>query len=90
MKLVQVITDNCTGCRLCEMACSFYHEQECSATKSRIRIVKDEEFGHHLILFCTQCAEAPCIESCPVEALHRDEKTGVVVVDGELCTGCEA
>ncbi len=89
MKLIQVISDNCTGCRICEMVCSFRHEQECSTTKSRIRILKDKEFGNHLLQLCIQCADAPCIESCPREALYRDEKTGVVIVDEENCTGCE-
>ena len=89
-KLIEVIQDKCTGCRLCEMACSLHHEQECSTTKSRIKIVRDEEFGNHLVLACTQCAEAYCAESCPMEALRRDEETSAVLVDEELCNGCEA
>ena len=91
MKLIQVISGNCTGCRLCEMVCSFCHEQECSTAMSRIRILRDEEFGNHLLQLCIQCADAPCIESCPVEgALYRDEETGVIVVNEEDCIGCEA
>ena len=90
MKLIEVIASNCVGCRLCEMVCSLVHEHECSTTKSRIRIFRDEEFGNNLISLCIQCADAYCIESCPVEALHRDEETGVVIVDDKLCNGCEA
>ena len=89
-RLIEVIHGNCTGCRLCEMVCSLYHEQECSAVKSRIRIVLDEEFGNHLVRLCMQCAEAYCVESCPTEALRRDEETGAVLVNNELCNGCEA
>ena len=89
MNLIEVIPDNCTGCRLCEMACSFHHEQECSSTKSRIKILKEREWAFDFPLFCIQCVEAPCIESCPMEALHRDEATGVVLVDAEACIGCE-
>ncbi len=90
MNLIEVIPDNCFACQLCELACSFYHEKECSHTKSRIKILKDSEWAFDFPLLCIQCAEAPCIESCPTEALHRDETTGVVLVDNELCNGCEA
>ena len=88
MKFIQVNLDNCTGCRICEMICSFYHEQDCSTSKSRIKVLRDAEFGEHLLQFCTQCAEAPCIESCPLEALRRNDATGVVVIDEEKCDGC--
>jgi Fe-S-cluster-containing hydrogenase component 2 len=37
-----------------------------------------------------QCPEAYCVESCPAEALRRDEGTGAVLVNNGLCTGCEA
>ncbi len=90
MKLIEVNLSNCTGCRLCEMACSLYHERECSTTKSRIKILRDQEFGTQVVLMCIQCVEAYCVESCPVEALCRDEETGAVLVNNERCNGCEA
>lgn len=90
MKLIEVRSSHCVGCRLCEMVCSLTHEHECSTTKSRIRIFRDEEFGNHLISLCMQCADAYCIESCAYGALRRDSKTGTVLVDDQLCNGCEA
>ncbi len=72
------------------MVCSLYHEQECSTTRSRIKIIRDEEFGNNLVSICIQCVEAYCMESCPLGALSRDEKTGAVLVDDKLCNGCEA
>ncbi len=89
MKLIEILHSNCVGCRLCEMICSLSHEDECSTTKSRIRIVRDEEFGNNLVSLCMQCTDAYCIESCTFGALSRDEKTGAVVVDDKSCTGCE-
>ncbi len=90
MKLIEVYPSNCTGCRCCEMVCSLQHEQECSTAKSRIKVLRDEEFGNNLVSLCMQCAEAYCIESCPTEALRREEETGAVLVNNELCNGCEA
>lgn len=72
------------------MVCSLHHEQECSTVRSRIKILRDEEFGNHLVLLCAQCTEVYCVGSCPTEALRRDKETGVVLVDDELCNGCEA
>ena len=90
MKLIKISHSNCVGCRLCVMICSLVKEGECSTTDSRIRIIRDEEFGNNLVAVCTQCAEAYCVESCPVAALSRDSATGAVLVDGELCNGCQA
>ena len=90
MKLIEVYPDDCTGCRSCEMVCSLQHEQECSASRSRIKILRDEEFGNHAVLLCMQCADTPCVKSCPIEALHRDEKTGAILVNSESCNGCES
>ena len=88
VKLIEVHPENCTGCERCGMVCSFHHEQESSITKSRIKVLHDtDRFAWDCPLLCTQCAEAPCIESCSVGALNRDESTGVVVVDG-ICNGC--
>ncbi len=88
MELIEIVPDNCVGCRLCEMVCSLYHEGECSTVMSRIRIVRDEEFGNNLVSLCMQCEDAECIASCNYDAIIRDEKTGAVLVDEALCTAC--
>ena len=88
VNLVEVIPDNCTGCRLCEMACSLRHEQECSTSKSRIKILHGKEWSFDFPVLCIQCAPAYCVESCTTEAIYREEVTGIVAVDAGLCTGC--
>lgn len=90
MKLIEVSHNKCVGCRLCEFVCSLVHEGECSTTKSRIRIFRDEEFGNNLVSVCMQCEEAHCLESCACDAISRDTKTGAVLIDNKLCNGCEA
>ncbi len=88
VKLIEVHPDNCTGCERCGMVCSFHLEQESSITKSRIKVLHDtDRFAWDWPLLCIQCAEAPCIESCSVGSLYRDESSGVVVVD-DTCMGC--
>ncbi|MCS7386692.1 MAG: 4Fe-4S dicluster domain-containing protein [archaeon GB-1867-005] len=79
----------CSGCRLCEIACSLFHEGKIWPEASRIRVfmlVPGLEFPH----FCAQCIDYPCVNACQVGALSVDEGTGAVVVDKDKCTACGA
>jgi Fe-S-cluster-containing hydrogenase component 2 len=77
----------CSGCRLCEIACSITHEGRIWPEASRIRVfmlVPGVEVPH----LCAQCSTYPCIEACPVNALSTHKETGAVIVDNEKCTAC--
>lgn len=79
----------CTGCRLCELACSFAKTGEFAPSNSRIKVfVFDDEMAH-IPLACQQCSDAPCIKSCPTWALSRDGVTGIVMLDDDKCIGCK-
>lgn len=78
---------NCSGCRRCEVACSLHHEGKIWPEASRIRVfmlIPGAEIPH----FCAQCDDAPCIQSCSVNALAEDEKTGAIIVDKQKCIAC--
>ncbi|MCL4401899.1 MAG: 4Fe-4S ferredoxin, partial [Acidobacteria bacterium] len=36
---------------------------------------------------CVHCEDAACIAACPTGAMHREERTGAVVVDQDRCIG---
>ena len=79
----------CSGCRMCEIACSLHHEGRIWPEASRVRVfmfVPGVDFPH----LCTQCHDYPCVEACPVEALSVDDETSAVIVDREKCTACKA
>ncbi len=80
---------HCTGCRACEVACSFKKEKVFSPELSRIRVVKLDEDGVDIPTGCEHCEAAPCILICPVRALRRKAETGAVVVDQDACIGCK-
>jgi anaerobic carbon-monoxide dehydrogenase iron sulfur subunit len=80
----------CTGCHLCEMACSFHHHGTFSLENANIKVGSDEDRGFHVPTKCMQCEIAYCIKSCVAGALHKDEKTGAVLVDRNKCIGCKA
>jgi len=79
--------DKCTGCRMCEMACSLKKERECNPRLSRIRIVKMTE-GRDIPQVCLQCELAACESVCPVGAITRDSN-GALVINHDLCVECE-
>lgn len=82
-----LIPANCTGCRTCELACSFVHAKSGLMPISRIRI-HDIDDDRHVQVTCLQCVEAACVKVCPAEALVRNEETGAIEVLAGRCVGC--
>ena len=87
---LKAITSNpslCTGCRACEMACSFAHTDTFSPDLSRIRIAKDEHRGHDVPVVCRMCRQPACVAACPEAALARSP-SGTILLNANLCIGC--
>ncbi|HHY96088.1 MAG TPA: 4Fe-4S dicluster domain-containing protein [Firmicutes bacterium] len=80
----------CSGCRACEMTCSFAHEDAFSPRLARIRVVKVEEEGYDRPVVCRQCTKPACVAACPVGALTKDGPEANIRVKTEECIGCGA
>jgi carbon-monoxide dehydrogenase iron sulfur subunit len=78
----------CTGCRVCEMACSLGHEGACSPLLSRIRVVKAEEWNLNYPAVCVACADPVCARVCPTKACHPAGEGVGVRIDETKCIGC--
>ena len=89
-RVIAIDHSGCTGCRTCEMICSLYHFGICSPSKSAIQVIRRERGGliFSFPLVCRQCDPAPCIESCPVEALTRNNRAGHIILNPDECTLC--
>lgn len=87
-RVLVIDAEKCTGCGLCEMACSLQHEGQCSAALSRIKVLRREELGLSLPVVCMQCVDALCVAVCPVAAIRRDPASGALLVHSDLCIGC--
>ena len=83
--------DKCTGCRSCELACSFKHYGEYNPAKSNIHVSIYTEKAFYVPMVCTQCSKPFCGEVCPTGAISASEANGayVVLVDREKCVGCK-
>ena len=86
-KTLVVIPRNCTGCRTCDLACSFVHSEDGRLGRARITIFPTVP-DRYMQMTCLQCVEAACIAVCPTGALVRNEKTRAVDVDDGRCIGC--
>lgn len=90
MEMILIVNhDKCTGCRLCEMACSVTHTGVNNPSRSRIHVIKWPREGFELPMLCQQCVEAPCSAVCPNDALTRDPLMGRVYLSYDLCIGCK-
>jgi len=90
--------DRCTGCQTCVIACQMENGLE-HVSGIRVETVggprRDTPGGnypglsmYYLPVPCMHCDDAPCIPSCPNEAIYR-RGDGIVLVDEGKCDGCE-
>ncbi len=99
MPHVMVSSKKCTGCHMCELVCSAWHEDAFRPSVARLRIEVDPSAttvrGHT----CLQTACAKCEEICPEGAVKRQSinvaavglepiEGFVLTVDEGLCTNC--
>lgn len=89
IKALQIEPEKCTGCVQCELACSYHHEGLFNPAKSRIRVFTFHHQGRFAPYTCTQCSEAWCLHTCPVEAISINQATGAKEVSGDVCVGCK-
>jgi anaerobic carbon-monoxide dehydrogenase iron sulfur subunit len=88
-KFVSVDPSKCTGCGICEYACSTEKgEAGASPLRSRIRVVRMKPL-FNVALACRACEDAKCVTACPEKALSQAENTGVIMVNDKKCKGCD-
>jgi len=81
MRRIYVDINRCTGCRICELICSFEHYNVFNPKKARIRVFRRDSVEE--VSYCRQCGE--CIEVCPEEVIVSEN--GIVTIK-DNCTGC--
>ena len=89
MSFLSRVPQKCTGCLACELSCSMKHFGYFDISKSRIRIIQNEELSDIAIHQCIQCDERSCVQACPVGALNINQKYGYVAHNEEICIQCQ-
>jgi Fe-S-cluster-containing hydrogenase component 2 len=87
---IEVTFTDCVGCRLCETACSLYHEGVVWLEASRIRVEQFYPGPLDIPVICHRCFERYCVAACPSDALVYDKAAEVVRLVPDNCLQCEA
>src|SRR4030067_1526530 len=88
-KFVSVDPSKCTGCGICEYACTLEKgETVWNPLRSRIRVIRMTPLLN-FALGCRFCEDAQCVKACPEKALVQSEKPGVLMVKEKKCKGCD-
>lgn len=89
MQALEIHPDKCTGCKQCELACSYVQLGAFQPSRSVIKVHIFDEQASFAPYTCFQCDEAWCMQACPVNAIDVDEQTGAKIVLDEVCVGCK-
>ncbi len=84
----------CIGCTACMEACR--ETNNVPEGVSRLEIIRTGPVGEfpdaQYFFFrksCQHCEDPPCVNVCPTGASHIDPKTGIVDINGDICSGCK-
>lgn len=88
--IIFINADKCTGCRICEVVCSYVKTGKFNPRKARIRVTRLSQIGFDKPSVCIQCPDAKCVSACPQEALVKQSPLGTIKLLENKCTGCVA
>ena len=93
--------NRCFGCQTCAVACKMANNLPNDVLFNQVKTVGGDSVDtaageypnctlSYLPFQCQHCENPACLEVCPTGATTKDEETGIVSVDSELCIGCES
>jgi len=73
---IEIFSERCAGCLICELRCSLKFEKAFNPAKARIRVLRlvgaDTEYAVSFNDDCDNCGT--CARHCPYEALIQEKK----------------
>ena len=86
MPYVMISNKKCTGCHMCELACSAYHEGAYRPSVARLYAEVNPTTGVIKGHTCLQSGCSKCQEACPNDAISAGDM--LYLIDPERCTEC--
>jgi anaerobic dimethyl sulfoxide reductase subunit B len=87
----------CVGCGACAVACMDQNDTDLEKGQPAFRRIYKIEEGQfpnaairYLSAACMHCEDSPCVIGCPTGAITKDDRTGAVIVNKNLCIGCHS
>jgi Fe-S-cluster-containing dehydrogenase component len=92
-------TRRCFGCQTCTISCKISNQVPADIHLNHLESLDGDtlyrptgSFPNTKLAFrpclCNHCASPLCVANCPTGAMHKDEATGIVRVETEVCIGC--
>lgn len=94
----------CVGCKSCVIACKEVNAMPpefsdperiwdaplglSASTRNVIALYKEGDRHSFIRQSCMHCVDPACVSACPVKALTKNQKTGIVQYDAGVCIGC--
>ncbi|WP_028574663.1 4Fe-4S dicluster domain-containing protein [Desulfonatronovibrio hydrogenovorans] len=84
----------CIDCKACMVSCKVQHNLPRGHWRNWIKHTDpDFTMGKHTFVHfqpggCMQCDNPTCVFACPSGATFKDEETGIIHVNEDLCIGC--
>ena len=86
--------DRCIQCHACEAACKSWCGTEQGIRWRWVTAIWSGIFPQvsltSISMACQHCVDPECVKACPEAAISKREADGAVLVDSELCSGCQA
>lgn len=95
-------SSKCTGCKTCQLACKDYRDLDVKRNYRRVyeyaggsfvqdgdTWIQNDVFSYYLSIACNHCSNPACVKVCPSGAMHKRQEDGLVVVNEEVCIGCQ-
>lgn len=83
----------CIGCHACSTACKSENQVPLGVFRTWVKYTEVGKYPDARRNFqvnrCNHCMNAPCVEICPVNAMHQRED-GIVGYNAEECIGCKS
>ncbi|MFC1861137.1 4Fe-4S dicluster domain-containing protein [Chloroflexota bacterium] len=96
-KAIYLDIERCVGCGACVVACMDQNDIYPEKGQIPYKMIYQVEEGqypnakiYYFSIGCFHCGDSPCLIACPTGAINRDNKTGAIIVNKELCIGCHS
>lgn len=91
---IVVDLDRCIGCKACEVACKMENSVALGVSRNKVHTVGPiGEYPNLQMYFfpfmCQHCVSPSCVPVCPTGATYKRPEDGIVVIDRDLCIGCQ-
>lgn len=97
-------TNSCVGCKTCEIACKDKFNLSVGPRPRFVREIHggswipdeadstlfrpEHVYSYNLSMSCGHCENPACVANCPTGAMQKDDDTGIVWSDPDVCIGC--